>query len=204
MLRILFLIDGYTRYSFDTTLLPISSHCNNIISRFNCHSVKSICVYICQVRAAVNEGPEPQYASDFSVEAINFYLLHLSLMRKYLDLGFCDILASMWSHLTIVSGGSLTTLSYSPSSTETIFFLIRISSRAIKASVRCVQEDFTFSRQVPSGLSAKSGFHNSLPITNQKAGQILKVELPTNLRRRQRQTKSDKSGLLFLYKCACE
>ncbi|KAF9037608.1 exonuclease II [Panaeolus papilionaceus] len=47
--------------------------------------------HFCLLREEVKFGPGSRKKSNTSLESINFYLLHLSLMREYLDLEFRDI-----------------------------------------------------------------------------------------------------------------
>ncbi|KAJ7472590.1 exonuclease II [Mycena latifolia] len=47
--------------------------------------------HFCLLREEVKFGPAARRKGSTSLEAINFYLLHLSLMREYLDLEFRDI-----------------------------------------------------------------------------------------------------------------
>ncbi|KAJ6526042.1 exonuclease II [Mycena capillaripes] len=47
--------------------------------------------HFCLLREEVKFGPASRKRGNTSLEAINFYLLHLSLMREYLDLEFRDI-----------------------------------------------------------------------------------------------------------------
>jgi 5'-3' exoribonuclease 1 len=47
--------------------------------------------HFCLLREEVKFGPASRKRGATSLEAINFYLLHLSLMREYLDLEFRDI-----------------------------------------------------------------------------------------------------------------
>ncbi|KAF8910440.1 XRN 5'-3' exonuclease N-terminus-domain-containing protein [Gymnopilus junonius] len=47
--------------------------------------------HFCLLREEVKFGPASRKKSSNSLESINFYLLHLSLMREYLDLEFRDI-----------------------------------------------------------------------------------------------------------------
>ncbi|KAJ7157550.1 exonuclease II [Mycena crocata] len=47
--------------------------------------------HFCLLREEVKFGPASRRKGSTSLEAINFYLLHLSLMREYLDLEFRDI-----------------------------------------------------------------------------------------------------------------
>ncbi|KAJ7717235.1 exonuclease II [Mycena maculata] len=47
--------------------------------------------HFCLLREEVKFGPASRKKGGTSLEAINFYLLHLSLMREYLDLEFRDI-----------------------------------------------------------------------------------------------------------------
>ncbi|KAG6873483.1 hypothetical protein C0995_015186 [Termitomyces sp. Mi166 len=47
--------------------------------------------HFCLLREEVKFGPSSRKKGNTSLESINFYLLHLSLMREYLDLEFRDI-----------------------------------------------------------------------------------------------------------------
>ncbi|KAM6490715.1 exonuclease II [Amanita muscaria] len=47
--------------------------------------------HFCLLREEVKFGPSARKKGNTSLEAINFYLLHLSLLREYLDLEFHDI-----------------------------------------------------------------------------------------------------------------
>ncbi|KAJ3572931.1 hypothetical protein NP233_g2767 [Leucocoprinus birnbaumii] len=47
--------------------------------------------HFCLLREEVKFGPSSRKKKDTSLESINFYLLHLCLMREYLDLEFRDI-----------------------------------------------------------------------------------------------------------------
>jgi|SRR5882762_4551621 len=93
-----------------------------------------------------SDSSAPSYiVPDFA----DFYLLHLTLMREYLNLKFRDIEPThpfaynldQWLHLT----RRLLRQQFSAQPSR-----LALPQERIGAFVRCVQEDFTFVRYIPS------------------------------------------------------